>query len=113
MGPTTTTDAEIVAVIIRTLTELGEQGVVDLDGEQPTAATDLFGAEGLLDSVGLVSLAIACEQAIADELGVDIGLADERALSQRASPYRTVGTLAEYAAGLVVAAGPTRESSDT
>lgn len=103
MGPTTTTDAEIAGVIIRTLTELGEQGVVDLDGERPTADTALFGADGLLDSVGLVSLAIACEQAIADEFGIYVGLADERALSQRSSPYRTVGTLAEYAAGLVAA----------
>lgn len=100
---TTPTGTAILSVITRTLAELGEQGVVDLDGVEPDTGTELFGAEGLLDSIGLVSLVIACEQAIEDELGIQVGLADERALSQRVSPYRTVGTLAEYAA--VLAAG--------
>lgn len=97
---TTPTGTAILSVVVRTLADLAEQGVVDLDGVEPDADTELFGAEGLLDSIGLVSLVIACEQALDDELGIQVGLADERALSQRVSPYRTVGTLAEYAAGL-------------
>ena len=40
---------------------------------------------------------IEVEQAVEDELGVRISLADEKALSQRNSPYRTVKALAEYA----------------
>jgi acyl carrier protein len=88
-------------VIIRTLADLGEQGVLDLDGQQPDPSTQLFGERGLLDSVGLVSLVVAVEQELADELGIDVGLADERALSQRTSPYRTVASLAEYAASQV------------
>jgi len=47
---------------------------------------------------------VAVEQAIEDELGVSVSLADERALSQRTSPYRTVGTLADYADSLIQAA---------
>ena len=34
--------------------------------------------------------------AIADEFDVHVTLADERAISQRSSPFRTVGTLADY-----------------
>jgi acyl carrier protein len=59
--------------------------------------TRLFGSEGILDSMGLVSLVVAVEQAIDDEYGVAVALADEHALSQRHSPYRTIGTLADYA----------------
>lgn len=91
------TDTRIVDLIARTLRELDEQGVVDLAGEPVAADTQLFGETGLLDSVGLVSLVVAVEQALEDELGLQVGLADERALSQRTSPYRTVGSLADYA----------------
>lgn len=104
MGHTVTTEADVVAVITRTLADLEEQGVVDTGGAEIDADAALFGEFGLLDSVGLVSLVVAVEQAIEDELGVQVGLADERALSQRVSPYRTIGTLAEYATGLL--AGP-------
>jgi D-alanine--poly(phosphoribitol) ligase subunit 2 len=103
MAETTVTEARIAEVILRTLTDLDEQGVVALEGEQVGPDTELFGESGLLDSVGLVSLVVAVEQELEDELGVHVGLADERALSQRSSPYRTVGTLAGYAAGLVPA----------
>jgi acyl carrier protein len=65
------------------------------------ADTPLFGRDGLLDSMGLVTLVVAVEQAIEDELGVSVSLADARALSQKASPYRTVGALADYADSLI------------
>jgi acyl carrier protein len=94
---------DIKTLIVGILRELDEQGVVELDGEEPDADTELFGAEGLLDSVGLVALVVAVEQRLADELGIDVSLADEKALSQRQSPYRTVSSLAAYAAGLVPA----------
>ena len=98
MSTTTATTPQIVTVILRTLRELGEQGVVDVEGVELGPEVELFGEEGLLDSVGLVSLIVAVEQEIEDELGVHVALADERALSQRNSPYRTVASLAEYAA---------------
>jgi acyl carrier protein len=63
--------------------------------------TRLFGRDGLFDSLGLVSFVVAVEQSIEDALGVSVSLADERALSQRHSPYRTVQRLAEYASELV------------
>lgn len=64
-------------------------------------ATPLFGDSGILDSLALVALVVAVEQAIEDELAVSISLADEKALSQQRSPYRTIGALADYAGGLI------------
>jgi acyl carrier protein len=94
---------ELVSLIVKAVREFGEHSRVALPATVD-ADTPLFGRGGFLDSMGLVTLVVAVEQAIEDELGVSVSLADERALSQRTSPYRTVGTLAEYADGLVRAA---------
>lgn len=61
----------------------------------------LFGIDGVLTSLELVSLIVAVEQEIEDQLGVMVTLADAKAASQRSSPFRTVGALVEYAAGRV------------
>ena len=41
-------------------------------------------------------MVVAVEQNIEDEFDVTITLADERAMSQQTSPFRTVGTLTDY-----------------
>lgn len=56
----------------------------------------LFAPGGVLDSVDFVSLILDIEQAVEDEIGKHISLADEKALSQKNSPFRTVNTLAKY-----------------
>src|SRR5262245_35530232 len=58
--------------------------------------TALFGTEGKLDSMGLVTLIVSIEQRVADDLGVAITLADEKAMSQRNSPFRSVEALTDY-----------------
>ncbi|MGA2589616.1 MAG: hypothetical protein ABSH32_06855 [Bryobacteraceae bacterium] len=60
------------------------------------AETRLFGANALLDSAALVSLLVEVEQQINDAVRTDILLADDRAMSQKRSPFRNIGTLAEY-----------------
>ncbi len=62
--------------------------------------TTLFGKNGL-DSIGLVNLIVAAEQRIEEDFGIPISLADERAMSQEKSPFRTVDTLANYIALLL------------
>ena len=101
MENTTAVESRMVELVTRTLADLEEQGEVDLGGEPVEPGSELFGETGLLDSVGLVSLVVALEQEIEDQFGEQVSLADERALSQRHSPYRTVSTLADYAAGLL------------
>ena len=62
---------------------------------QPTAI--LFGEGSPLDSLGLVRLLIDVEEALADD-GIEIALTDERAMSQRQSPFRSVPALVDYIA---------------
>lgn len=69
--------------------------------DQTGADTVLFGRNGLLDSIGLVTLITVVEREIEDRLDAYVILADERAMSRKRSPFRTVGTLAEYAAELI------------
>ncbi len=64
--------------------------------EVPSHDTDLIDS-GLLDSLGLVTLIVDVEQDLADQAGITVTLGDDRAVSARHSPFRTVGSLAEYA----------------
>ncbi|MBQ7199604.1 MAG: acyl carrier protein [Selenomonadaceae bacterium] len=58
--------------------------------------TILFGQGGVLDSVDFVTLIIDIEQAVNDEYGENIVISNSRAMSRKNSPFRTVGTLADY-----------------
>ena len=58
--------------------------------------TVLFGHSGQLDSLGLVNFVVAAEQRIEEEFGRPVVLADERAMSQSKSPFRTIESLADY-----------------
>lgn len=92
--------ADLVDVILEVGRELQEQEEI-ATGIELGKDTPLFGEEGVLDSLGLVRLVVAVEQAIEDRYGVGVSLADERAMSQKNSPYRSIGSLADYAATLV------------
>jgi acyl carrier protein len=63
--------------------------------------TPLFGSSGQLDSLDLVTLVLAIEDRTADELGRRLSLANDRAMSQERSPFRTIGTLVDYMATLL------------
>jgi acyl carrier protein len=58
--------------------------------------TSLMGPASSLDSFELVGLVLSLESKIAEEFGVAVTLADEKAMSQRSSPFRTVATMADY-----------------
>jgi acyl carrier protein len=55
----------------------------------------LFGTGSPLDSLGLVSLIIDIEEALADA-GFHVTLTDERAMSRSASPFRSVPALVAH-----------------
>lgn len=56
----------------------------------------LFGSDGGLDSLSLVSLVLDVEEAVSSIYGVQLVLADERAMARRRSPFRDVRSLADY-----------------
>jgi acyl carrier protein len=66
-----------------------------------SAETSLLGAQSVLDSLHLVSLLITIEQEVADTIDVTLSLADERALSMKESPFRTIQSLASYVEVLI------------
>ena len=53
------------------------------------------GDDNGIDSLSLVRLVAALERAAEQQFGRRVVLADERAMSMRRSPFRTVATLAE------------------
>ncbi|ASD68088.1 hypothetical protein [Pseudoalteromonas piscicida] len=89
-----------IDLILSTLKEIGE----DDDNAallEAHAKTKLFGSAGVLDSVGVVFLISELEDKVQDEFDMDITLADEKAMSQVTSPFRSVETLAKYLCQLV------------
>ena len=89
---------KILDLVIRTTEMICEEHDIEVTGDI-NENTPLFGE--ILDSMGIVFLVTDLETLISDELDVYISLADERAMSQRTSPFRTVKTLAKYAQALV------------
>jgi len=61
---------------------------------------NLFGDMGHLDSMGLVSLLIDVEESLQEE-GVRVSLSDEKAMSEKNSPFRNVSTLTDYIANII------------
>jgi hypothetical protein len=64
--------------------------------------TRLLGSQSVLDSMHLVSLIVAIEREVEDTLGMALTLADERALSMNASPFRSIHSLADYIGILII-----------
>jgi acyl carrier protein len=68
-------------------------------GADPASLTEdtfLIGQGAVLDSMGLVTAILEIEQRLAAEHDVTVVLADERAMSQKNSPFRSVRSLADY-----------------
>ena len=93
------TKKEILSLIIASVEDLKEDREMG-SHSSVDESTVLFGREGIFDSLGLVSLIVDVEQKIED-LGISIILGDERAVSQKRSPFRTVQSLADYACQLI------------
>lgn len=87
---------EMVTSLVQEMLEAEGRGGVALEPD-----TLLFSRGGLLDSMGIVSLVVATEQAIEDRYGVSVALADEQALSQASGPYQTIRALADYASSVM------------
>ena len=86
-------DAKILNLIYESIDEISDQITTKVE-KKPDEV--LFGQSGKLDSLGLVNLIVALEGMVEDELDVTITLADEKAMSMKNSPFRTIQTLADY-----------------
>ena len=91
---------KVIQAIFDAIDEINEQ-YPEEQRLTKSADTVLFGESGKLDSLGLVNLVVATEQRLEEIFDVSLTLADEKAMSQKNSPFRTVGTLAEYISNLL------------
>ncbi len=86
---------EIASLVISTL-----QGVLLQRDDSPPSpveeSTYLIGRWSILDSLSLVTLVVDLEQRLNEEYDVALTLADDRAMSQKNSPFRTVQSLTDY-----------------
>lgn len=86
---------KIEKIIIETLIDLNDE-LQNETLENPTKETKLFGGNGALDSLSLVLFITDLEEKISDEFEKEVVLADEKAMSQRTSPFRNVKSLIDY-----------------
>lgn len=93
---------ERAQVLEYVLTALREQVEADGDHDASTLgeSTPLIGEESPIDSLGLVNIIVDVEQRLLDEHGTVVTIVDDKAMSQRYSPFRTAGTLSDYVASL-------------
>ena len=82
---------DIITIIINEVSS-----IIDLENDEINFDTTIYGNDSRLDSLGLINLIVAVEQNIEDEFDVNITIADERAMSQKHSPFRTIESLANY-----------------
>ncbi len=90
-----TTKQRVIQTIFEAVGEVNRMLSKEMQLEA-SVDTPLFGQSGKLDSLGLINLIVATEQALEKEYGVIINLADEKAMSQVNDIFKTVGTLANY-----------------
>lgn len=83
---------EIQSLVIESVQLLAKD--FEIEGlAEPSAESLLYGDGAPLDSMALVNLIADVEDALAEKYGASITLADERALSAKRSPFRSVADL--------------------
>lgn len=86
---------KIEKIVINYVSEIGEE-YENSELMSPKLNTELYGENGSIDSMSLVRLIGDLEESVNEEFNKEIVLADERALSQEQSPFRTVQSLVDY-----------------
>jgi acyl carrier protein len=87
--------AEAIRLVIDSLTavlEMNDEVIPDALAED----TVIVGEGAVVDSLGVVSLIVEVEQNLEMAHDISVTLASDKAMSQRSSPFRTVGVLAGY-----------------
>jgi acyl carrier protein len=83
------------SVVIRAIRTVFEQNG-DPVPQNLTSDTVLVGPDAVIDSLGVVSLIVEVEQIVEAEHNASIILANDKAMSAKNSPFRTVGVLAQH-----------------
>ncbi|MFP4369560.1 MAG: hypothetical protein ACLFR2_08265 [Candidatus Kapaibacterium sp.] len=95
-----TDNDKIISIIYEAIEEINEE-LPKNRRVKKEPDTILFGEGGSIDSITLVNLIVTIEGLIEDEFDKSVTLADEKAMSQANSPFRSVASLADYTASLL------------
>ncbi|MBF0175925.1 MAG: acyl carrier protein [Magnetococcales bacterium] len=86
---------EILATIYGCVDEINRQ--LPKNGQlQKSPASILIGAGGVLDSLGLITLLVALEDALKKKLGLACFLLDEKILVDPQGPFHTIDGLLQW-----------------
>ena len=91
---------EIKDIICEVLEDLKN----DIDDNETFIINDdtvLMGSQSFLNSLNVVNLIVNVEELVEEQFDVSIVLADEKAMSRKNSPFKTVKTLTEYVYELI------------
>lgn len=91
---------DILTIIKEAIEEFNELQESDDNKLIFHAETILFGRGGKLKSVDLVRLIVEIEFKLGEHFGIINVLTSEKAMSRQNSPFKTIGTLAEYICSL-------------
>jgi acyl carrier protein len=89
-----------LSIVIASIQEVFAQTGVDA----PSALSEdtvLVGKDAVLDSLGVVSLIVEVEQRVESDHDASVTLANDKAMSARNSPFRTIGVLTDHVVAMV------------
>jgi len=87
------TKNEIIKIVYEKIDEINELNGFNIPKE---INAHLFGRDSQLDSLGLVNLIVSVEDSVNEVYNTSISIANEKAMSQKHSPFRSVDTLSDY-----------------
>ncbi|SUX05511.1 hypothetical protein [Campylobacter lari] len=83
---------KIQKIIFQSLVNLANELEND-ELKDPNLETKIYGVDGILDSLALVSLVTDLEELLSEEFSREIVLADEKMMSGKNSPFKNVEAL--------------------
>lgn len=90
------TKNEILDVIVQTIESYNKLTIEPKIQFTSPGSALLFDPKSSLDSLGLVTLILNIEDNLSEKFGLNITLADDRAMSQKNSPFRSTESLTDY-----------------
>ena len=86
---------KVINIILDTINDFNED--LESNDKMSTNLKDtIYGDGSSLDSLGLVSFIVGLEEELEDAFGKSISLADEKAMSQKSNPYKSIDSLSEF-----------------
>jgi D-alanine--poly(phosphoribitol) ligase subunit 2 len=92
---------KILGCVISAIDEINQELPEGVQLEK-NLTTVLYGDESVLDSLGLVNLIVITEETVENRFDIAITIANEKAMSLKNSPFRTIDSLTSYIETLLV-----------